>query len=185
MKEENTMSTEKKPPLLAWFVLIGGALFLVNALPGFIFLFLMKFKQSGVFHFFSLFYLTIALVIVLGAIWAMKRSFDAIKEFHVFKRDTNIQNSRPTASPPSEKTSRTIWPWLVLIPGGLLLVSTGPGMIMLPIMPLFLAAMSTDSGTTPDYVPLLIIVIGYGLIIGYITLVILAIKKLRKKETLN
>ncbi|MFD2215260.1 hypothetical protein [Metabacillus endolithicus] len=179
------MSTEKKPPLLAWFVLIGGALFLINALPGFIFLFLMKFKQSGFFHFFSLFYLIIALVIILGAIWAMKRSFDKIKNFHVLKKETNMQDSLLTTSTPSEKISTTIWPWLVLIPGGLLLVSTGPGIIMLPIMPLFLAAMSTDSGVTPGYVPLLIIVIGYGLMLGYITLVVLAIKKLRKKEKLN
>lgn len=96
-----------------------------------------------------------------------------------------MQDSLLTTSTPSEKTSTTIWPWLVLIPGGLLLVSTGPGIIMLPIMPLFLAAMSTDSGANPDYVPLLIIVIGYGLMIGYITLVVLAIKKLRKREKLN
>ncbi|UGB30916.1 hypothetical protein [Metabacillus sp. B2-18] len=115
----------------------------------------------------------------------MKRSFDKIKNFHVLKKETNMQDSLLTTSTPSEKTSTTIWPWLVLIPGGLLLVSTGPGIIMLPIMPLFLAAMSTDSGANPDYVPLLIIVIGYGLMIGYITLVVLAIKKLRKREKLN
>jgi hypothetical protein len=179
------MNTDKKTPLLAWFVFIGGALFLINALPGLIFLFFMKFKQSGFFHFFSIFYLVIAMVIILGTIWAMKRSFEAIKAFHVSKKKAHMQNSISNPSPSSGKLSRTIWPWLVLIPGGLLLVTTGPGIIMLPIMPLFLAAMSTDSGMTPEYIPLLIIVIGYGLMIGYIILVVLAIKKLRKKEKLD
>ncbi|MDM5330100.1 hypothetical protein [Neobacillus sp. CF12] len=61
------------------------------------------------------------------------------------------------------------------------MIGSGPGAIMLPIMPLFLAGMSTDSLDTPDYVPILIFVIGYGLMIGYTFLLIKAIKTLRKK----
>ncbi|HZG71398.1 MAG TPA: hypothetical protein VEY51_07640 [Chondromyces sp.] len=81
----------------------------------------------------------------------------------------------------SAKTQKPIWPWIVIGFGAVSLIGAGPGAIMLPIMPLFLAAMSTDSGNTPDYVPSLILVIGYGLLIGYTTLLIKAIKTLRSK----
>ncbi|WP_218895473.1 hypothetical protein [Neobacillus driksii] len=52
---------------------------------------------------------------------------------------------------------------------------------MLPVMPLLLAAFSTHSPSTPDYVPILIIFVGYGILVGYTILLIKAIKKLRLK----
>ncbi|WP_181313551.1 hypothetical protein [Planomicrobium soli] len=48
-------------------------------------------------------------------------------------------------------------------------------------MPMYLAAMSTDSGTMPGYVPVLSVIIGYALISAYVVLLIRAVKALRAK----
>jgi hypothetical protein len=76
---------------------------------------------------------------------------------------------------------KPVWPWIVIGAGAVLVISTGPAAIMLPVMPLLLAGFSTDSSSTPDYVPTLIIFVGYGILLGYILLLVKAIKRLRTK----
>jgi hypothetical protein len=66
---------ELQKPLWAWFVLIGGGLFLLNALPGMIFTLLMPFIKRGGLSFISFFYIIFGLSILLIIVWGMKRVF--------------------------------------------------------------------------------------------------------------
>ena len=174
--------TEK--PRWAWFVLICGGLFLLNSFPGIFLYLLLPFWKSDEFNFFTIVLMVISLCILIVTIWGMKRAYNTIRASRQMEPATlsieGLDVPQPSADDPSKQT-KSIWPWLVIIPGVLLLVNSGPGVMMLPIMPLFLAGMSTDSGTAPDYVPILIILIGYGLMIGYVILLVKAIKALRIK----
>ncbi|KKK38075.1 hypothetical protein WQ57_11360 [Mesobacillus campisalis] len=169
-------------PIWAWLVLIGGGLFLISALPGIIFTVLMTFFKPNELSFVSFIMAAISVSILFVTGWAMKRAYRAIKAFNEAK-----QGAMPAAAPAGSlsysplKTKKPIWPWVVIVPGILLMIKAGAGVMMLPIMPIFLAGMSTDSGTAPDYLPFLIIVGGYGLMIVYIILVVRAIKALRGK----
>ncbi|SEN64428.1 hypothetical protein SAMN05192533_11685 [Mesobacillus persicus] len=175
---------ETQQPIWAWVVLIGGGLFLFSAFPGIFFMLLIPFWKPDEFNLFSILFMTIGLLVLVGTIWGMVRSFKALREYQQIKKQresTFIQETHPTTMK-SATSKKPIWPWIIIAIGGIPLVGMGPGILMLPIMPLFLAGMSTDSGTTPDYVPLLIIFIGYGLMIGYIILLIIAIKALRRSN---
>jgi hypothetical protein len=173
-------------PIWAWIVLIGGGLFLLSAFPGIFLVLFMSFWQANELSYFTFIYMTIALCILVVTIWGMKRALGAIQAYNREKRSFLNEyfkdiNPAELSNSLSVKKQKPIWPWIVLAPGALLLISTGPGVIILPIAPLFLAGMSTDSGTTPDYVPILIFTVGYGLMIGYFILVVKAIKTLRAK----
>lgn len=163
-------------PIWAWVVLIGCGLFLLSALPGFLLTLFMTFWQANELSFFSIIFMTITLCILVVTGWGMKRAIQAIRAYNQAKKNLVLEYIEVT-----DNRKKPIWPWVVIGSGALLLISAGPGVIMLPIAPLFLAGMSTDSGTTPDYVPILILVIGYGLIVGYIILLVKAIKALRAK----
>lgn len=163
-------------PIWAWAVLIIGSLFIFTSLPGMLFTSYMQIRQLETVSSISIIFFTIGICIFVIVLWGMKRAWEAIKSYNQYKalEPGNIKTDTPQEKKP-------IWPWVVIGLSALLILSMGPGVIMLPIMPLFLAGMSTDSGTTPDYVPVLIFVIGYGLMIGYILILIKAIKRLRSK----
>jgi hypothetical protein len=164
-------------PIWAWVVLICGAIFCVSSLPGIIFTTFMHIRQQSA-TFFSIMGLTFVICVMIVIFWGMKRAWKAIKLYNKYKAQFTIIEMK--SDTPSQQ-KKPIWPWVVIGLGALTVLGMGPGVIMLPIMPLFLAGMSTDSGTTPDYVPLLILLIGYGLMIGYIILLVKAIKRLRDK----
>jgi hypothetical protein len=167
------LKTEK--PLWAWFVLIGGGLFLLTSLPGFVLISFIPLWKTGELSFWTIMYMMIPLCVLTGTIWGIARAVNTLRTFKLEQSRAAIIDAG------SAEAVKPIWPWLVIAPGALLLIKMGPGVVMLPIMPLFLAGMSTDSGTTPSYVPLLIVVIGYGLMSGYIFLLVRAIKRLSRK----
>lgn len=174
-----------KNQLLSWFVLIAGGFFLAPTLPFTLLLILMPLWKPDEVSFISMLFTSIPVGLCVLAIWAMRRAFKSLrppkgaadKQVAIPQPETPVHSTEPT-QPPAKKP---LWPWIIIVPGALLLVAAGPGAMMLPIMPMYLAAMSTDSGTTPDYVPALIIVIGYALIFGYILLLVKAVKALRGK----
>jgi hypothetical protein len=172
---------KRKNPLWAWFVLIAGGLFLLQSLPGMLLTIAIPLWKPDEFSFFTVIYIPIVLGILVVTIWGLKKAFSAIKCYQQVK-NTGISAPQPKPiilSAPAAKIP--VWPWIVIGSGAVVVIGSGPGAIMLPIMPLFLTGMSTDSPDTPDYVPILIFVIGYGLMIGYTILLIKAIKTLRKK----
>ncbi|MDR6121445.1 Na+/proline symporter [Bacillus sp. SLBN-46] len=185
--------TEITNPIWAYFVLIGGGIFAFSTLPGMLMLMTVPFWKPDEISFFSVLFMVIGLCVLIVIGWGMKKAFVAIKTYRAWIKTVEpVVGEKPieliggkgekTAEPldgGSEKKKKPIWPWIALAPSALILVSSGPGVLMLPIAPLFLAGMSTDSGNTPGYVPGLIIVIGYGLLIGYTVLVVKAIKTLR------
>jgi hypothetical protein len=168
-------------PLWPWFVLIGGGLFLGSAAPGLLMSILLPFWRAEELGLFMYIFFMIAIIMVIATIWVMVKAYQALKSHNQpfneipFKQDGEIDLHEVHKT---TITKKPIWPWVVIAPGALLLVGSGPGVLMLPIMPLFLAGMSTDSGNTPDYVPILIILIGYTLILTYVILVVIAIKTL-------
>ncbi|WKA51919.1 hypothetical protein QWY22_04755 [Planococcus liqunii] len=177
-------SLAKRPPMLAWLVLIVSAFILVSMLPIIFMTAVLPIWRPEEFSIVSVVMLVVALSFAAGALlsirWA-KRTIGA-----AVRRNSELEEKsmeHPPAFPQAEKAEekkKPVWPWLVIAPGALLLVSTGPGAVMLPIMPLFLAGMSTDSGNTSDYVPALIILIGYGIMGIYGYWLFRAIKVLRK-----
>jgi hypothetical protein len=187
--------TEITNPIWAYFVLIGGGIFALTTFPGILLMMTIPLWKRDEISFFSILFMVIGLCFIIVIGWGMKKAFVAIKTYRVWIKTVEPGVSEKpieliggkgekTAEPidgGSEKKKKPIWPWVALAPGALILVSSGPGVLMLPIAPLFLAGMSTDSGNTPGYVPGLIIVIGYGLLIGYTVLVVKAIKRLRVK----
>ncbi|MGS2777285.1 hypothetical protein ACVBAX_07895 [Robertmurraya sp. GLU-23] len=168
----------QQKPIWAWVVLILGGLFIVFSLPGILLTLFMQIRQLEIVTSISIIFFTIGVCMIVVLLWGMKRAWTAIKKYNEYKAKYTVieTNLDPT---PQEK--KPIWPWVVIGIGALPVLGMGPGVIMLPIMPLFLAGMSTDSGTTPEYVPMLILLIGYGIMIGYITLLVKAIKRLRSK----
>ncbi|MGG3561573.1 hypothetical protein ABES03_08210 [Neobacillus rhizosphaerae] len=178
--------TEITNPIWAYFVLIGGGIFALTTLPGMLLMMTIPLWKPDEISFFSILFMVIGICIIIVLGWGMKKAFVAIKTYKQWRKTASPivsvgEKPAELISGGSEKKKKPIWPWIALAPGALLLVSSGPGVLMLPIAPLFLAGMSTDSGNTPGYVPGLIIVIGYGLLIGYIILVVKAIKRLRTK----
>lgn len=174
---------------LSWIVLIFGALFLLYLTPSIFITVLLPIWKPEEFSVVSAVLSVISLSFVAATIWTMRRAYKslrAVKAERSFPVETIIASKKETALFPLQKettkeTKKLIWPWLVIAPGALLLIGSGPGAIMLPIAPLFLAAMSTDSGNTPDYVPFSIIAIGYGLMFTYAIFVFFAIKALRSR----
>lgn len=172
-------------PIWAWFVLIFGAAFLTLTAPASIILLLVPFFKPDEISFMSSLLTAFMLILPAAALWAMVRSYKAVKAYQRHQREVAfLQPEEDIASgnaPIPPKTKKPIWPWLVIAPGAALLISSGPGAVMFPIMPLFLAGMSTDSPDTPGYVPALLIFGGYGLMIGYGLLVWRAIRTLRTR----
>ena len=176
--------TEITNPIWAYFVLIGGGIFVLTTFPGILLMMTIPLWKRDEISFFSILFMVIGLCIIIVVGRGMKRAFVAIKTYKQWSKTASpivAVGEKPAelVSGGSDKRKKPIWPWIALTPGALLLVSSGPGVLMLPIAPLFLAGMSTDSGNTPGYVPGMIIIIGYGLLIGYTVLVVKAIKRLR------
>lgn len=171
-------------PLWAWFVLIGCGIFLLKAAPGMLITVAIPLWKPDEFSIFSIFYIIFALGILAVTFWGMKKSYNAKKTYQQAK---NTQVSSPVKAPPDSNihvppaVKKPVWPWVVIGLGTVLVIASGPAALMLPVMPLLLAAFSTDSPSTPDYVPVLIILVGYGILAGYIILLIKAIKKLKSK----
>lgn len=172
-------------PIWAWFVLIFGAIFLTLTAPAGIILLLVPFFKPDEISFMSSLLTAIMLILPAAAIWAMFRSYKAVKAYHLLQKEVALLPPKEETSLDGtlvpEKAKKPIWPWLIIAPGALLLISSGPGAVMFPIMPLFLAGMSTDSPDTPGYVPALLIIGGYALMIGYGILVWRAIQTLRTR----
>ncbi|MED4532412.1 hypothetical protein [Metabacillus fastidiosus] len=171
-----------KNPIWAWFVLIGGLLFLIQFFPTIIITLVLLFQKPADLTSFSIIYMTMALCIVVIAVWAIKRALYALKTYNKVKKEQQQNfsgDSSKLITAELSKRKKTIWPWVVIGSGVLLLISAGPGVIMLPIMPIFLAGMASDAGPPPAYVPFLILTIGYGIIIGYTILFIKAVKKIK------
>jgi hypothetical protein len=168
--------------ILAWFVLIAGGLFLVPTLPYTLLLLLMPIWKPDEAGFFSTLLTAIPASICAATIWGMRRAYKTVRPAKTVQGPDELEEqlAQPVQAMPSFE-KKLIWPWFVIVPSGLLMVAMGPGTMMLPIMPVYLAAMSTDSGSVPDYVPALIFVIGYALILGYAILLFKAIKALRAK----
>lgn len=162
-------------PLWAWLVLIGGVFFIVTAVPGILLTVVVPLFRWQELSFFSILFMTLATCICFVVFWGMKRAWQAIQAARLIERDS----ISPPLINPTIRVNKPIWPWFVILPGVFAIIGMGPGVIMLPIMPIFLAAMSTDSGQTPDYVPLLLVFGGYGIILGYLILLIFAIRALR------
>jgi hypothetical protein len=175
---------KKENPIWAWFVLIGGGLFLLRALPGMLLTLLIPFWKPDEVSFFTFIYIPIVLGILGLTIWGLTKAFSAVKGYQQVKNSQTpalIEEVPEPAKQELPSTKKPVWPWIVIGAGAVLGIGSGPTALMLPIMPIFLAGMSTDSTHTPDYVSILILTVGYGLMIGYIMLLIKAIKTLRKK----
>ncbi|MDQ1144200.1 hypothetical protein QE429_001027 [Bacillus sp. SORGH_AS 510] len=184
-------------PIWAYIVLIGGGIFAFSTLPGMLLVMTVPFWKHDEISFFSVLFMVIGLFVIVVIGWGMRKAFVAIKTYRQWSKTTGPvvsggeistaatentgEKSAEVLDNGLEKKKKPIWPWIALAPGALLLATSGPGVLMLPIMPLFMAGMSTDSGNTPGYVPGLIILVGYGLLIGYIILVVKAIKTLRAR----
>lgn len=178
--------------ILSWIILIGGAIFSIMTFPFILLLVFMPFWKPDEVSFLSMVFTAIPLAFSIMTFWAMRRAYKAIRNhrqnFNAEDEKTKKTELEPVISPNATETysesvtekNRPVWPWVVIVPSILLVISMGPGAIMLPIMPLFLAGMSTDSGQTPDYVPFLIILIGYGLLAGFALLLFKAVYALRR-----
>ncbi|MCM3585843.1 hypothetical protein M3182_08815 [Mesobacillus maritimus] len=178
------MQSDTQYPIWAWVVLIGGAIFLVSALPGFISTLLIPLWKPDELGMFSMLFSLMALCFLFFRIWGMRKAYQALKAYQPLQKQQASFVSQPqniVEESPLPVIKKPIWPWFFIVPGVLLLIGMGSAVLMLPIMPLFLAGMSTDSGTVPDYVPILIILVGYGVMIGFTILLVLAIRALRKK----
>lgn len=175
--------TSSQKPIWAYFVLVFGAFFLVTTAPAGIILLLVPFFKPDEISIMSSILTAFMLILPAGTTWAMLRSYKAVKTYQFLKKEAALLSlDKQVMDDEGEipaKAKKPFWPWLVIAPGALLLISSGPGAVMFPIMPLFLAGMSTDSSATPAYVPALLIFGGYGLMIGYAILVWRAIKALR------
>ncbi|TWT25124.1 hypothetical protein [Planomicrobium sp. CPCC 101110] len=173
-----------KNQLLPWFVLIVGGLFMIPTLPFTLLLVLMPLWKPDEVSFFSMLFTSILAGLCILAIRAMRRAFKSLRPSKTADEKIAIPHPEApvhNAAPAQPTAKKPLWPWMIIVPGALLLIASGPGAMMLPIMPLYLAAMSTDSGTTPDHVPALIIGIGYALLSGYILLLVKAVNALRGK----
>ncbi|MDA5107168.1 hypothetical protein FOI68_14130 [Brevibacillus sp. LEMMJ03] len=74
------------------------------------------------------------------------------------------------------KTKQPIWAWIVIVLTGGCLILLGSSAWALFAIPLLMAGFSTDSPSTPKYVPILILIIGYGILIGWVLLFYTAIR---------
>lgn len=175
--------TLPQKPIWAYFMLVFGAFFLATTAPAGIILLLVPFFKPDEISIMSNILTAIMLILPAGTTWAMIRSYKAVKTYQHLKKETALLSlDKQVMNEEGEiraDARKPFWPWLVIAPGILLLISSGPGAIMFPIMPLFLAGMSTDSSAAPAHVPALLIIGGYGLMIGYGILVWRAIKTLR------
>lgn len=76
-------------------------------------------------------------------------------------------------------TKQPIWPWTFIIITALLIgygiLKIGYFVIAIPLLPLMIAAFS-DAPNTPAYWPFLVLVVGYGVLLGWIVLLALAIR---------
>ncbi|MGM0903782.1 MAG: hypothetical protein ACQEXB_22110 [Bacillota bacterium] len=136
-------------PLWPWFVLIGGAIFLVSAGPGLLFTILLPFWRAEELGLFMCIFIMITVFTIIGTVWGMVKTYQALRNFNQpingipFLPEQQIESQEYHKNSPSKMP---IWPWFIIVPGALLLVGSGPGVLMLPIMPLFLAGMSDRFG---------------------------------------
>ncbi|WP_281864154.1 hypothetical protein [Planomicrobium okeanokoites] len=168
--------------ILSWVILIGGIILFISVAPFALLLATMPFWKPDEVSFLSMLFTAIPVSISILIFWTIKSAYKSIKNQRNQSMDLHEETfGKVNDTAPAGKATgdnKPIWPWFILIPSILLLVSTGPGVIMLPIMPLFLAGMSTDSGQAPAYVPMLIIMIGYGLLAGFSILLYKAVRAL-------
>ncbi|TWT14576.1 hypothetical protein [Planomicrobium sp. CPCC 101079] len=157
---------------------------MISTLPYMLILLFMPLWKPDEVSMLSMIFTVIPVSICALVIWTMRRAYKtvrSIKTLATWQAPDLEPATQNTGAEPPHAVKKPVWPWLVIVPGALLLLSMGPGAMMLPIMPLYLAAMSTDSGTAPSYVPALLVIIGYALICGYVVLLVRAIKALRAK----
>lgn len=170
--------------ILSWVILIGGTILFVTIAPFALLLALMPFWKPDEVSILSMVFTATPLSMSILVFWIMSRAYKSIrnqhKQFMEPHENTEAEEIEPILLEKETANNKPVWPWLVIIPSILLLISMGPGVVMLPIMPVFLAGMSTDSGQTPGYVPMLIILIGYSLLAGFCFLFFKAIRVLRR-----
>jgi hypothetical protein len=178
MSDEHFEEQKQKRPLWAYVTVVITALFLIMQGPRVLLLPLFPFMMGGFFNrpfnpsVIQAFYLLIGLTIFAAAVWLVVKAFRAV---------TKDQKRNPLRKNKGQfKRKGPLWAWIVIIVLGLGIISLGPGIFMLPILPLMMAGFSADSPNTPEYVPLMVMGIGYALLTGCIVLFILAIRAIRK-----
>jgi hypothetical protein len=130
--------SKAQKPLWAWVVLIRGGLFLLKSFPGILLTVLIPFWKPDEFSFFSIILMLIALCLLIPTLWGMLRAFRAVKSNNLEKRFKEVDPveemvSTELQSEGTDKTKKTIWPWIVIGSGALLLIGSVPGALMLPI----------------------------------------------------
>ncbi|MDZ5474117.1 hypothetical protein SM124_20650 [Bacillus sp. 31A1R] len=167
---------EKKPIWPYVYLILSVIFFLKFGLP---FLMLVLFSlDNGLFS--LLFYLGFGGVILYFWWKYFRKALAEIKGSKNNNQDLVVYEDEAIQEEIKSEQSKNQKSWIMIILIGLIAVTLGPGIIFLPILPLFLAAMSTDSGNTPGYVPLLILVVGYTIIGGIFYGIWRVFKSLRK-----
>ncbi|WP_421617765.1 hypothetical protein ACAF76_009900 [Brevibacillus sp. TJ4] len=69
-----------------------------------------------------------------------------------------------------------IWAWIVIVISALFIANYGLAVLALPILPLLLAGFATDSPDTPGYVPIVVMVVSYFILLAWLLLLIFAIR---------
>ncbi|EST53860.1 hypothetical protein T458_18805 [Brevibacillus panacihumi W25] len=73
-------------------------------------------------------------------------------------------------------TKQPIWAWIVIGITGLFILKYGLAVLALPILPILLAGFATDSPGTPGYVPIVVMIVSYLILLGWLLLLIFAIR---------
>ncbi|TLS38459.1 hypothetical protein [Pseudalkalibacillus caeni] len=183
----------KNRPIWAWVVVGFAILFLLVGRGPMIFFYPLLILGLGErpFNpgFFNIFFfvtgygiLAVFIYYVIKAVKILVKKSEDLQENTISK--ASEANEQDNLNKPFKK-KQPVWAWTVVIIVGLLVVGTGPGVILVPVMPLMLAAFSTDSGNYPAFLPITIVLVGYGLLIGITWLTILAIRTIRKTAKMN
>jgi hypothetical protein len=77
-------------PSWAWFVLIGGGIFLLKAAPGMLIMVAIPLWKPDEFSIFSIFYLIFALGILAVTFWGMKKSYNVHKDISTGKKQSSF-----------------------------------------------------------------------------------------------
>ncbi|QYY43096.1 Holliday junction resolvase RecU [Aneurinibacillus sp. XH2] len=169
---------EQKRPLWAYITVAITTLFLLAQGPKVFLLPFFPFMMSGFLNrpfnpsVIQIFFLLVGLTILAVAVWLIVKAIRAI---------IKDQKRNPFRKNKGEfKRKGPLWAWIVIAIFGLGIIWIGPGILMLPILPLIMAGFSADSPNTPEYVPLMVMGIGYALLIGCIVLFISAIRAIKK-----
>ncbi|MFE8701605.1 hypothetical protein ACFYKX_13455 [Cytobacillus sp. FJAT-54145] len=162
------MSSQK--PVWAYVYIILSVLFLLQYGITLFFMVLNPFVSmfSGGFSSYWTMLSIVALVIIAVWFYFFRKAIREIKAYNLVVKDALAKESDDGVRDKNPLLVGKKSSWIVI---GIFAVCIflGPGIFTLPIMPLFLAGMSTDSGTTPAYVPILIIIVGYSVmaLLGY------------------